>query len=428
MISPQPFFESRGAPFCVYQHIKALVTLGYEVDLVTYHIGKSVQLPGLRIFRAPAIPFIRGVKPGPSLAKFPLDLTLFLTAALLLCVRRNRYAYIHTHEEAGMMGALLAPLAGCKHMYYMHSDLAQIVASSEFTRSRWLLRCVQAVQRFMVRRADAVVAFYPEIVSQAKRLAPTTPVYMILPTAVDEELPSVTPDETIQLRRQLKLGEGPILLYTGTLESYQGIDILLRSIATINVEVPAVRVLIVGGRPDQVARLQQLASELAVTEYVRLVGQRPLEEMPVYMALADILVSPRSKGTHTPLKLYTYLRSGKPMLATDILAHTQILTPEVALLVPPSPQGLAEGAIELLCNRVRAHTLGVCARRMAKEQFSWPAFLEKNRQVYSEFMGTPEAVTDIADIADAADAVRVTHVERHARELVKVMEKKSIGV
>ncbi len=64
MISPQPFFESRGAPFCVYQHIKALVTLGYEVDLVTYHIGKSVQLPGLRIFRAPAIPFIRGVKPG----------------------------------------------------------------------------------------------------------------------------------------------------------------------------------------------------------------------------------------------------------------------------------------------------------------------------------------------------------------------------
>ena len=404
MISPQPFFESRGAPFCVYQHIKALVTLGYEVDLVTYHIGQSVHLPGLHIYRAPAIPFMRGVKPGPSLAKFPLDLLLFLTAALLLFLRRGRYAYIHTHEEAGVMGALLAPLSGCKHMYYMHSDLAQVVASSEFTRSRLLLRCVQAIQNFMLRRADAVVAFYPEIVAQARRIAPTTPVHMILPPAVDEELPPANAEETEQLRQRLKLGEGPILLYTGTLESYQGIDVLLRSIAAINSEAPAVRVIIVGGRPDQVAKLQLLASELAVTAQVHFAGQRPLEEMPMYMALADILVSPRSKGTHTPLKLYTYLRSGTPILATDILAHTQILTPEVALLVPPTPQGLAEGAIELLSDKARAHTLGVRARQMAAERFSWPAFLEKNRQVYSEFMGVPDATLDTNDEYNASYA------------------------
>ena len=44
--------------------------------------------------------------------------------------------------------------------------------------------------------------------------------------------------------------------------------------------------------------------------------------MPAFVALADMLLSPRSKGTHTPLKLYSYLRSGKPILATDILAHT----------------------------------------------------------------------------------------------------------
>ena len=149
---------------------------------------------------------------------------LFLTAALLLCVRRNRYAYIHTHEEAGMMGALLAPLVGCKHMYYMHSDLAQIVASSEFTRSRWLLRCVQAVQRFMVRRADAVVAFYPEIVSQAKRLAPTTPVYMILPMAVDEELPSATPGRDDPVTTAVEAGRRSCLAVygnTGKLSRYR---------------------------------------------------------------------------------------------------------------------------------------------------------------------------------------------------------------
>lgn len=385
MISPQPFFESRGAPFCVYQHIKALVTLGYRVDLVTYHIGKTVRLPGLTIYRMPSLPFIRGVKPGPSLAKFPLDLVLFLTAALRLCLRR--YTYIHTHEEAGVMGALLAPLFGCKHMYYMHSDLTQVVASSEFTRSRRLLRCVQAVQTFMLRRADAVVAFYPEIAGKAKRVAPAKPVSLILPPAVDEELPPANDAEVAHLRTQLHLGNGPVLLYTGTLESYQGIDLLLRGISNLIAEMPGARVIVAGGRPDQVERLRELAIELGITGYVRFVGQRPLEEMPRYMALADILVSPRSKGTHTPLKLYTYLRSGKPILATDILAHTQILTPEVALLAPPTAEGLAQGALALLRDKERARNLAARARQLSEQSYSWSAFLERNRQVYTEFMG-----------------------------------------
>jgi glycosyltransferase involved in cell wall biosynthesis len=385
MISPQPFFESRGAPFCVYQHIKALVTLGYEVDLVTYHIGKNVCLPGLTIYRMPALPFIRGVKPGPSLAKFPLDLVLFLAAAFRLCTRR--YRYLHTHEEAGVMGALLAPLFGCKHMYYMHSNLTQVVASSEFTRSRGLLRCVQAVQNFMLRRADAIVAFYPEIAGEAKRVAPAKPVSMILPPAVDEELPPANASEAAQLRQQLNLADGPVLLYTGTLESYQGLDLLLQSIPAIIAEEPAVRLVIAGGRADQVAQLRGLAEELAIADVVRFVGQRPLEEMPAYMALADILVSPRSKGTHTPLKLYTYLRSGKPILATAILAHTQILTPEVALLTPPTAAGLAQGALALLRDGEYARNLAKSARQLSEQRYNWSAFLERNRQVYREFMG-----------------------------------------
>ncbi|HLQ28787.1 MAG TPA: glycosyltransferase, partial [Ktedonobacteraceae bacterium] len=123
MLAPEPFLEPRGTPFSVYHRAKALVTLGYEVDLVTYPMGKQVTLPGLRIYRAPALPFVRQVKIGPSFAKLPLDLLLFLTAVWRLCLRR--YRYLHTHEEAGLMGVLLAFLFGCKHLYDMHSDLSQ---------------------------------------------------------------------------------------------------------------------------------------------------------------------------------------------------------------------------------------------------------------------------------------------------------------
>src|SRR5581483_11658912 len=113
--------------------IKALVTLGYEVDLVTYPIGEQVSLPGLNIYRAPALPFIHKVKIGPSLAKLPLDLFVFLSARKRL--REKRYHYIHTHEEAGLMGALLARHFHCKHLYDMHSDLAQQMSNFAFTKN-----------------------------------------------------------------------------------------------------------------------------------------------------------------------------------------------------------------------------------------------------------------------------------------------------
>ncbi len=383
MISPQPFFEPRGAPFCVFQHIKALVALGYEVDLVTYHVGKDIRLPGLRIYRAPTLPFIRSVKPGPSRAKVLLDLLLFLTALWRLSIRR--YRYLHTHEEGAFMGILLAGLFHCKHLYYMHCDLPQLIAGSGFTRNPLLLRIAEFAQRLMVRQANAVITFYPELAVTARHLAPDKAIHMILPPAVDEDLPPASEEEVAHLRRHWQLANGPVLLYTGTLENYQGLDLLLYSVKIVCQKFPNAHYVIVGGNPEQVEVLQSLAQELGVADHVRLVGQRPLEEMPAYMAMADVLLSPRSKGTHTPLKLYTYLRSGKPILATSILSHTQILTPDVALLVPPTPDGLAEGALTLLQDRARMQKLGTCAQQVADQQYSWPAFLEKNRKAYSDF-------------------------------------------
>ncbi len=402
MISPQPFFESRGAPFCVYQHIKALLNLGYKVDLVTYHLGQQIEHPGLKIYRAPKVPFIHTVKPGPSLAKFPLDLFVFLTAIWRLCLRK--YTYIHTHEEAGFMGVLLASVFRCKHLYYMHSDLSQVVSSSEFTKNWLVMRCVAFVQKFMVSKADAVIVFYPEIENTVKRIAPKKPVYLILPPAVDEGLPPADPVDVANLRDQLKLHDGQVLLYTGTLESYQGIDILLQSVPKVLAEFPQAHYIIAGGRPEQIEKLQSLAVELKITGAVQFVGQKPLEEMPAYVSMADILLSPRSKGTHTPLKLYTYLRSGKPILATNILAHTQILTSDVSLLVPATPQGLAQGTLELLRDPYLAQTLGTHAQKVAEQNYSWESFLEKNRQVYTAFMGVPSSAVKQEPIRDSVSS------------------------
>ncbi len=365
MIAPEPFLEPRGTPFSVYHRAKALVSSGYKVDLVTYHIGKPVTLEGLKIYRIPALPFIRTVKIGPSLAKVPLDLLVFLTAVWRLF--RGRYYYLHTHEEAGMMGVRQAFIFGCKHLYEMHSDLSQQLSNFGLTKSRLLIRIAGALQRFIIREADVIIVICSDLEQTIKRVAPKKPVYLIENIAVDQALPPADECAVAQLRQKLGLEAHPVLLYTGTFESYQGIDILLRSAAKVCSTCPTARYVLVGGRLDQIEKQRRLAQELGIAEMVRFVGQRPLEEMPQYLALADIMLSPRSEGTNTPLKVYTYLRSGKPLLATNIFSHTQILTPSMAMLVPPTAEGLAQGALELLQDSQRARALGECGRKFAEE-------------------------------------------------------------
>jgi glycosyltransferase involved in cell wall biosynthesis len=385
MIAPEPFLEPRGTPFSVYYRIKALLTSGYQVDLVTYPIGEQVTLPGLRVYRGPRLPFIRKVKIGPSLAKFPLDLCVFIIAFWRLCTRR--YRYIHTHEEAGVMGALLSILFGCTHLYDMHSDLAEEMTNFSFTKSRWVIHCVELLQKWVVRSSAVVIAVYPELERMVKRIDPDKPVHLVINAPVDANLPAPDEQSVALLRHQLGLGNGPVLVYTGTFESYQGIDLLLQSVPLVLAACPEARYILVGGRPEQIAQQRQLAEKLGVADIIHFVGQHPVEEMPQYMALADILLSPRSKGTNTPLKLYTYLRSGKPTLATQIYSHTQILNQDIAMLVPPTAEGLAQGALELLQKPDLARKLASNGKKVADEHYSWDVFLEKNRRAYEAFTG-----------------------------------------
>lgn len=398
MLAPQPFMESRGVPFSVYYHIKALGALGHTVDLLAYPMGNSVSLPNMTLLRLPSLPYIQEVKVGPSLAKIPLDVLMALRAWSRL--RTTHYDYIFTHEEAGLIGDILAPLFGCGHLYFMHSDLSQQIVSSDFIKNRWLIRGVEAIQSWIVRNADAVLAICPDIEHAARRMSPQTPIYMIENVAIDEDLPARGYDEVAQLRQQLVLGNEPLLLYTGTLESYQGIDLLLQSVTRVKQERPDVRYLLVGGRAEQIEHYRAMAQQLGVGDCIQFVGKRPTEEMPRYMALADVLLSPRSKGTNTPLKLYTYLRAGKPILATNILSHTQMLHEGIAQLVPPTAEGLAQGTLELLRNPQEARKLGLRGQQFAQEHYSWPVFLEHCQHMYESFMDV--------------------HVETMQHELVKV--------
>src|SRR5262249_41467850 len=378
MIAPEPFFEPRGRPFSEFHRIRALTALGHQVDLVTYPFGQTVTMPGLRVFRSVRPPFVRGVKIGPSLAKIPLDVLLTLT--VLRRVAAERYDAIHSHEEGGLIGAALGSILGVPHLYDMHSSLPQQLTNFAFSRSRIRRRLSLAIERFMIRRSKVVIVICPSLQDTVREIEPSAHAVLIenAPGSLGE---AATPEQARAIRSALGLtASTPVVLYTGTFEAYQGLDLLYAAMARVRASRPDARLVLAGGQPEQVAKAREQAAAAGVGDVTMFTGERPAAEIPAFLEACDVLVSPRSRGTNTPLKIYQYLRSGKPIVATRLLTHTQVLSDETAVLTDASPAAFAEGILALLADPARAAAIGARARQLAETKYSYEAYIEKTRQ------------------------------------------------
>jgi glycosyltransferase involved in cell wall biosynthesis len=387
MIAPEPFFEPRGTPFSEFHRIRALTALGHEVDLVTYPFGQPVTMPGLRIFRSLKPPFLRGVKIGPSFAKLPLDALLACTA--LRRALSSRYDAVHSHEEAGFIGVLLAAWLRVPHLYDMHSSLPQQLSNFAFSRSRVVRGVFLALERFMIKRSRVVIVICPSLEETVRGVDPAAQVVLIENAPGSADAPA-TAAQAASVRRALGVGDdAPIVLYTGTFEAYQGLDLLFAAMAIVSRARPDARLVLAGGKPDQVAQARAQARMIGIDAVTLFAGERPAPEIPSYLLAADLLVSPRSRGTNTPLKIYQYLRSGKAIVATRLLTHTQVLSDQTAILTAAT--GLNDPA--------RAVALGQRAQELAGTKYSYEAYLERTRHACAALLPTLQPGAVVKDLA-----------------------------
>ena len=384
MIAPEPFFSPRGTPISIYHRLKAFSRLGIQTDLVTYHLGRDPHIDGVRIFRIPRLPLVRQIKVGPSYVKPFLDAAVFLKAVAMLA--SGRYQAIHAHEEAAYFAVPLASLFGLRLLYDMHSSLPQQLVNYGFSRNPWLRKLFASMERSVLRRADTVITICPDLQEHVARQGESGKSFLIENTSV-EPPPKDVDRLTRELRRRLGLDGRPLVVYTGTFEKNQGLELLIQGAGQVLSEFPRAAYLFVGGRPDQIDRLGRLAREQGREDHFIFPGTRPLEEIPVYLAAADVLVSPRSKGTNTPLKIYSYLASGKPIVATDLETHRQVLDDRVARLVPPTAEGLAGGIRDLLGDPSGARNLARAAGELVREKYSYRSYLNKTRRTLEHLQG-----------------------------------------
>lgn len=378
-IAPQPFFQPRGTPFSELYRAKALTELGHEVDMVTYPIGEGVSVPGLRVFRTASLPGVRSVPVGPSLRKVLLDALVLASSFRRLAF--ERYDLLDCHEEAGLMGVLLGRIFRVPTLYDMHSSLPEQLSNFRYSRSSALRWLFDRAERVTIRGSSAVIVICPYLQELVARIDPDRPCFLIENSPLAESGESASEEEARELRSALGLGDAFVLLYTGTFEAYQGLPLLYEAVRIARSEMPSVRLLMVGGRPEQVDEAKSEVERFGLGDAVVFTGQRPPEEMPRFLAAADALASPRSSGTNTPLKIYSYLRAGTPVVATRLLTHTQVLDDEIAVLTEPEPSSFAAGILRLARDRAEARRLGEAARRRSEERYGYERYLEKTRRV-----------------------------------------------
>jgi glycosyltransferase involved in cell wall biosynthesis len=398
MLAPEPFFEPRGTPFSEYHRLKALSELGHQVDLVTYPIGRDVEIPNLRIFRAWRPPFVSRVRIGPSFTKIVLDGLMLFT--ILGRVSRERYDAIHSHEEMGLVGVWLAKWLRIPHLYDMHSSLPQQLSNFKYSRSGALRKVFTWAEEKMVHGSQSVITICQELQDTVVEMGAgdrSLLIENVMGGDVDEA-PS-TPASAIRTAWGIST-DAPLALYTGTFEAYQGVDMLIDAAAILAKSRPQVRILVVGGEPQQVERARALARERGAADVMVFTGQQPAREIPSFVQACDVLVSPRIRGTNTPLKIYSYLRSGRPILATNLLTHTQVLTPDIAALVTPEPQPFADALAALLDNPALRQGLAERARAVADEKYSRASYMRRTALAYARLSTGSGAVSASFPVAE----------------------------
>lgn len=377
MVAPQPFFSARGTPFSVLHRIRALLELGHSVDLITYGYGEDIDMPGLTIYRSRRIIGINKIKIGPSIAKIFLDILLYWDTRKAL--KRKQYDIFHSHEEAAFFFLTLGKKHKMPHLYDMHSSLPQQLSNFKAYNLSFLRGIFEKLEHKVLSSCDGIITICDDLAKIVEKGYAHKPHKMIENIGDDRKV--FTANNT-DWRAKLNLGDAPILLYTGTLEAYQGIDLLLQSLTHVLKEHPQAVALIVGGRPEQVTHYQQMAAQLGVDKNVRFTGTLHPENIPNLLELATLIVSPRSRGTNTPLKIYNYLRTGKALVATDRLTHTQILNDSIACLVPADANGFAQGINQLLSNPEQIAKYAQAAQAFAEQHFSDERYIEMVKEIY----------------------------------------------
>ncbi|NNE10300.1 MAG: glycosyltransferase, partial [Gemmatimonadetes bacterium] len=262
-------------------------------------------------------------------------------------------------------------------LYDMQSDMPEQMQRDFVFRIPPVQWCLDRMQDWLLLRSDAVFCS-AGLAKRVRKANRTAPVFEWI-------FPGLAPEVNETARRELRgaLGIGDderAIVYTGNFAPYQGVGRLIRAFRRIRAVVPEARLVLVGGQSNHGSPFPPSSDQTGMTW----VPRRPRHEMPLYMSVADILVSPRDPVGNAPLKVFEYMAAERPIVATDSPAHRIMLDETRAVLVEPNEEALAGGITSLLEDPARAKELAGRARQYSLEHLGWTHFVFRLSESYAK--------------------------------------------
>jgi glycosyltransferase involved in cell wall biosynthesis len=378
VLAPHPFFQNRGTPIALKMLLESLVAEGHDLTAMVYPEGEKITIPGCRILRVKKLPMIHNIQPGFSWKKIACDIVMLQMAGRLL--KKEKFDLIHAGEEAVFLARHFNKRFKIPYVYDMDSSLPQQLCEKMPLLSP-LLPLLTRFEKRVVQNSAGVLAVCKHLADLARSHDATTIVQQLEDVTL---LPREFPEEK-RKTTDLRLDKNTThLMYVGNLERYQGIDLLLEAFSLAYLEKEKIKLVIIGGSKADITFYKRKTRNIGIADGVIFTGPKPVEDLACYLAQADILVSPRIKGYNTPMKIYSYMDSGRPILATCLETHTQVLDESVACLVEPVDADMAAGIMRLTRNTELRKTLADNARKRVQEEYNREAFNLKLQSFYTK--------------------------------------------
>ena len=256
-------------------------------------------------------------------------------------------------------------------------------------------RLTRALETYVLRHADAVTTICQglktDIIGRGIPEASIT----VIPNAVDVTSFTMGRQRDAELARHLGLADHPVLGFIGSFYAYEGLDLLLRAMPAILKAKPDMRLLLVGGGPQE-ADLKSLTAKLQLQECVIFTGRVSHDQVQRYYDLVDVFVYPRLRmrltELVTPLKPLEAMAQGKLVVASDVGGHRELIRAGESgeLFAAGDPLALADSVLALLEQRDDWERRRQNGRRFVEDERNWPISVGRYAPVYARLIGATD--------------------------------------
>lgn len=389
MVAACPFPANHGTPGAIRELALHLVNQGHEVHIVAYPQCEDIPVEGLHIHRV-KVPFF--IKPGPIVIGPSFERVVYdmlLVPKLIKVIKKEQIDVIHAHNyEANIAGAMAKLFTGKPLIYNGVNTMEDELPSYRFIRPDGLARWIGRMLDYIVpRMSDLIMVLSDELRDLLVDHGNSKDKVLVVPPGV--ELEWLASGDGAKVRTKLGLDDDTsMVLYTGALEAFQRVDYLIRAMALVIKQAPSAKLVIACNVKNEKAQrlYSELSQELGISEHVIFVDSVPLEELPDYLAAADVTVVPRPSCPGYPIKLLNYMAASKPVVSFAGSAKSLCHGYSGYIATNDDVDDLANGIAMFVNNPEVGVAMGARARESLEGVFDWSTLAKGVAESYRQLI------------------------------------------